>query len=288
MSGGEVNGNTSSASTPHSFSTNSSVSGGGVVVSGGTFSMSGGTVSGNTASSSSGNGGSSYGGGVCVHYGTFTLNGGEVSGNTASTSNSFNFSRSGGGVYVSDNGIFTKQLGAVIYGSDESDNTLKNTAGGSGDAVFVAGSPAKILNTTAGRDITLGNLNSYSIGISGITYSGTWILESNGNRKSPAISNGGITKERISFTSIAANAYIAVQLDVSSESGYDYAFISALDNGSVASTGGYYTGSRISGTESVRVSIPVPAAGSHFIDIGYQKDGSQTGGSDCAWFKVVE
>jgi hypothetical protein len=82
------------------------------------------------------------------------------------------------------------------------------------------------------------------------------------------------------------DAYIIVQLDVSSESGYDYAFISTLDNDSATYSSGYYT--RISGTESVTAAIPVPTAGSHFIEIGYQKDGWQFSGSDCAWFKVFD
>jgi hypothetical protein len=73
---------------------------------------------------------------------------------------------------------------------------------------------------------------------------------------------------------------------VSSESGFDYAFISTLDNANATYSSGYYTGSLISGTDSKSITILVPTAGDHFIDIGYRKDGSQNGGSDCAWFKV--
>jgi hypothetical protein len=124
---------------------NTSSYGGGVYVDG-TFTMEGGEISGNTASSSFFS--SSYGGGVYISsVGTFTMSGGEISGNTAS---------SGGGVYISY-GMFTKQTGAVIYGSNAED-TLKNTAtnGDSyGHAVYVEGSPAKIRNTTAGFSVTL-------------------------------------------------------------------------------------------------------------------------------------
>jgi hypothetical protein len=66
-----------------------------------------------------------------------------------------------------------------------------------------------------------------------ITYSdvsgGTWTLESDGRRRSPATGHGSTTKSRISFTSTAANAVITIQLDVSSELGYDFAFISTLN-----------------------------------------------------------
>jgi uncharacterized repeat protein (TIGR02543 family) len=128
--------------------------------------------------------------------------------------------------------------------------------------------------------------------LTGITYSSVsgdaWTLESDGRRRSPVISDGSTTKERVSFTS-PDNATITVQLDVSSsESNYNYAFISTLDNGSATYYNGYYTGSFISGTTSVTVTIPIPTAGSHFIEIGYWKNGPNSSGSDCAWFKVDE
>jgi hypothetical protein len=130
-----------------------------------------------------------------------------------------------------------------------------------------------------------------SSGISGISYSAVsgnpWTLEADGSYKSPAIGHSATTKERISFTA-EAGAVIVVRLEVSSQSGYDYAFISTLDNDSATYSSGYFTGSRISGTTWATVSIPVPTAGSHFIDICYRKDGSAIGGSDCAWFTVGE
>jgi hypothetical protein len=78
-----------------------------------------------------------------------------------------------------------------------------------------------------------------------------------------------------------------IQLAVSSESIYDWAFFSTLDNASATAGTGYYTGSKISGATSVTVTIPVPTAGSHFVEVGYQKDGSVVNGSDCAWYKVI-
>jgi hypothetical protein len=103
----------------------------------------------------------------------------------------------------------------------------------------------------------------------------------------PSTSDGSTSKFRVSFDGAGGSSAIVIQLDVSSESGCDFAFISDLDNTSATSSNGYYTGSAISGEDSVTVTIPVPSPGSHFIDIGYQKDNSATGGSDCAWFKVI-
>jgi uncharacterized repeat protein (TIGR02543 family) len=116
---------------------------------------------------------------------------------------------------------------------------------------------------------------------------GTWTLLDDGRRKSPAIDNNTETKSRVSFTSATADTSISIQLDVSSDSN-SYAFISTLDNDSATYTSGYYTDSLISGTQSVTVNIPIPTAGSHFIDIGYQKNNSTSSGSDCAWFKVTD
>jgi hypothetical protein len=128
--------------------------------------------------------------------------------------------------------------------------------------------------------------------ISNITYrsvsGGEWTLESDGRYKSPPINDGSVTKMRVSFTSNSANASITIQLDVSSYSswGGDYAFISQLDTASATYDGDYY--SRIYGTNSTTVTIPVPTAGSHFVDIGYRKDSSMSSGSDCAWFTVIQ
>jgi hypothetical protein len=87
----------------------------------------------------------SSGGGVNV-FGTFTMNGGEIAGNRVEYG--------GGGVYV-PGGTFIKQAEAVIYGSN-ADTSLKNTAVSSGGhAAYVAISPEKTRNTTAGTGVTL-------------------------------------------------------------------------------------------------------------------------------------
>jgi hypothetical protein len=147
--------------------------------------------------------------------------------------------------------------------------------------------------TTVTKDITVYARwigTTLSSGITNIVYSsvsgGTWTLQGDGSRKSPATSNNGVTKARVSFTS-TAGASITIQLRVSSEAGRDHAFISQLDNADATYTSGYYTGSVISGEDSVTLTIPIASAGNHFIDIGYSKDGSLNIGGDCAWFTVI-
>jgi hypothetical protein len=162
MHGGTISGNTAS-----SFG-----QGGGVVVSGGAFTMHGGEISGNTASGSgSGSGfglGSGSGGGV-YSGGNFTMRGGTISGNSASSGGSGY--GSGGGVYVSS-GSFSKEDAddgdsGIIYGSLKADGTaedagLKNTASADsrGHAVFYSG---KTRNATlgAGDDISTGDTTNW-------------------------------------------------------------------------------------------------------------------------------
>jgi uncharacterized protein YjdB len=149
-----------SGNTASSGSYNSSY-GGGVYVDSGTLTMKdNATISGNTASSSY----RAYGGGVYVSNGIFTMDDNTViSGNTASASGSYNASY-GGGVYVSG-GTF-KKSGGIIYGSYESDSSLKNTASSDtyGHAVYVNSSPVKKRDTTADTDTVLDSTLNGSAG----------------------------------------------------------------------------------------------------------------------------
>jgi hypothetical protein len=150
MSGGEISGNTVYSSASYG-------GGGGVYVNeGGAFEMSGNAViSGNVASSSYSSS-SAYGGGVYVAGGAFTMNGGEISGNTAAY---------GGGVYV-NGGTFTKSGGGTIYGSNETNTALQNTATSGtayGHAAYVS-SGSKRRNTTAGPNVEMDSSKTGSAG----------------------------------------------------------------------------------------------------------------------------
>jgi hypothetical protein len=295
MNGGEVTDNSSSSSSYSSY-------GGGVYVGGGTFTMSGGEVTGNILS-----GTRSYGREVLVG-GTFKMSGDARPERVFLDNNTLFITISGdlsGGTVPIDLGVGSSLTNWVYRPVLALDSSYSSGNLADLKEHFTLGN-AKMTNspyteTAIPTNYTVGIDGKIwdsllppppDSGISNITYSsvsgGTWTLESDGRRKSPSISHNGITKARVSFTSTAADVNITIALDVSSEANYDYAFISTLDNGSATSSSGYYTGSLISGTASVTVTIPVPTPGSHFIEIGYQKDGSQTGGSDCAWFEVVE
>jgi hypothetical protein len=87
------------------------ISGGGVIVSSGTFTMIGGTITGNI--------GNRYGGGVYAWGGIFTMRGGTISGNTVR--------ENGGGVHIviHNDSVFTKTGGIIIgYTSDSSNGNV--------------------------------------------------------------------------------------------------------------------------------------------------------------------
>jgi hypothetical protein len=302
MSGGTVSGNTA-------FSSLSNSEGGGVsVYQYGVFTMNGGTVRDNIVSKPDNLiGTGTYGKEVLVSSGTFKMSG-DARPERVLFPNSYNayITITGplnGGTVPIDLGVTVSEplaysAGTQILRLDNSyssgDLAVLKTRFTLGDTVLME-SPYTETPIPAGY--TMGSngklLPPPSSGINGITYSsvsgGAWTLESDGRRKSPAISNNSTTKARVSFTSAVPDAIITIALDVSS--GYynfNYAFISALDNASSTYNSDYYSNSRISGTESVTVAIPVSIPGNHFIDIGYRKDDSYSEGSGYAWFKVVE
>ena len=124
------------ANTVITGNTSAGLTGGGVYVHSGIFTMNDGTISGNAVSGG--------GGGVAV-TGTFTMTGGTISGNSAAM---------GGGVYVLGAGIFTKTGNGIIYGDDGVDD-LKNTATTSGHAAYHFSTPAKKRDSTAGQTVNM-------------------------------------------------------------------------------------------------------------------------------------
>ncbi|MDR1398919.1 MAG: hypothetical protein LBJ41_03245 [Treponema sp.] len=218
-------------------------------------------------------------------FGGYTVNG------TAITGNSFTLN---GNAVVS--AVFASTV-TVATGITGGSISASPTSGTSGTTVTLSNTPSSgyalsyyTVNGTqiSGNSFTLnGNVTVSAVfilsRISSISYSGSWTLESDGRYRSPAIGHSQTTKCRVNFTSTGSNNQLVIALTVSSESNYDFAFVGALD--STASYSSYFD--RISGTLTKTITISVPNPGSHFVEIGYGKDGSQYSGSDCAWFRIV-
>ena len=93
------------------------------------------------------------------------------------------------------------------------------------------------------------------------------------------------------FTTPYDNIDVVVEIGSSSEKNYDWCYVGKLDNPLVNYTSNYID--RISGFISGNnptfktVTINVAKAGTHFLIIGYRKDGSGSQGNDCGYFKLV-
>lgn len=114
------------------------------------------------------------------------------------------------------------------------------------------------------------------------TYNGTFSFR-NGFRHSPATDHSGASVERVTFTTTLPNQIVAVQLYVSSEANYDWAYIGKLDQSDYANN---YE-AKISGTSNQTVYLFVATAGSHYFDVAYKKDGSTVAGTDECWYRII-
>lgn len=94
------------------------------------------------------------------------------------------------------------------------------------------------------------------------------------------------------FTTPYDNIDIVIEIGSSSEKNYDWCYVGKLDNSSPSydsnyldRISGYTTGS--SNPIFKTVTINVAKAGTHFLIIGYRKDGSGNYGNDCGYFRLV-
>lgn len=106
-------------------------------------------------------------------------------------------------------------------------------------------------------------------------YEGDW-QTSGRTLISNTISHSQQTWEKITFVATKANTKIAIRITASSETNYDFGYICKLDT--AYSTSNYLA--RVSGSQSQTVEITVATVGTHYIYVGYTKDGSQSTGND--------
>jgi hypothetical protein len=182
----------------------------------------------------------------------------------------------------------------LVYGDsngEHSTSTYIYSINGNGELVLKQnGNIIAMLTKTGGTTTTVTGITSVSGG------EWSWTVEPwswyPGMYQSPEIGPNMITKARINFTSSVADASITIMLagggDPRGDPPGDGAFISTLDNGSATRYSDYYEGSRVNDGQWVTITIPVPTPGEHFVEIGYQKNGSwSSNNGDFALFKVL-
>ena len=100
------------------------------------------------------------------------------------------------------------------------------------------------------------------------------------------IPSGGSSSDvvkKITFETLKNNVTVTLNIVSSSESGFDYAYACDLDGPSGYSNAKY----KISGNnKSITCEYVVPTKGSHWIYIGYRKDGSGNYLNDCGYFSI--
>ncbi|MCM1234267.1 MAG: hypothetical protein NC489_29535 [Ruminococcus flavefaciens] len=118
-----------------------------------------------------------------------------------------------------------------------------------------------------------------------VTHGSVWTLE-NGYYLSPTIEDNGITTNRITIVTTKPNQLLAIELWADSETSYDFVLVGKLDSVGLTRTSNYLE--RISGPNVKKVVyLPIPTAGTHFVDVAYAKDGSQSKNSDCGRYRIV-
>ena len=101
--------------------------------------------------------------------------------------------------------------------------------------------------------------------------------------------SSSVSSIKCSFTTPYDNIDVVVEIGSSSENNYDWCYIGKLDDSSAAYDN-YLD--RISGiinnnSKFKTVTINVAKAGTHFLIIGYRKDGSGNVGNDCGYFRLI-
>ena len=116
--------------------------------------------------------------------------------------------------------------------------------------------------------------------ISGIRYNqnpsgGDWQsgISDGGNTwyKSPAVSNNGIAKMQIHFTTSVDEQYVTFYIKAYSEERYDFILVSEIDSTNVTRDSGYSARASGNGVQQ-SVKLKCEKAGNHFVTIAYAKD----------------
>lgn len=111
--------------------------------------------------------------------------------------------------------------------------------------------------------------------------SGNFTLSGGWYRSPSATSHSTTYKQRIDFTTDADNMTLVLDVVISSEN-YDYGYVSRLDT-AFSTISFSYKGS---GQKQSTVTIAVPKAGSHFIEVAYVKDSSVSSYDDMFKFRI--
>ena len=102
--------------------------------------------------------------------------------------------------------------------------------------------------------------------------------------------SSSVSTLKCEFTTPYDNINVVVEIGSSSENNYDWCYIGKLDDSSPSYNSNYLdriSGIINNGPKFKTVTINVAKAGTHFLIIGYRKDGSGNVANDCGYFRLV-
>lgn len=101
--------------------------------------------------------------------------------------------------------------------------------------------------------------------------------------------SSSVSTLKCEFTTPYDNIDVVIEIGSSSEYNYDWCYVGKLDNSNPSYNGNYLDRISGSGNNPVfkTVTINIAKAGTHFLIIGYRKDGSGSYGNDCGYFRLV-
>lgn len=118
-----------------------------------------------------------------------------------------------------------------------------------------------------------------------VTHGGVWTLK-DGYFLSPTIDHNGITTNRITIVTTKPNQMLALEIWAQSETNFDFVLVGKLDTEGLSRGANYLD--RVSGPDAKKVVyIPIPTKGTHFVDVAYAKDQSNSLNGDCGRYRVV-
>ena len=132
------------------------------------------------------------------------------------------------------------------------------------------------------------SLNSHVNSLSG----GSWTSQTINSIKyfvSQNKTSSSVSSIKCSFTTPYDNINVVVEIGSSSENNYDWCYVGKLDDSSAAYDNylDRISGIINNGPKFKTVTINVAKAGTHFLIIGYRKDGSGNVGNDCGYFRLI-
>lgn len=118
-----------------------------------------------------------------------------------------------------------------------------------------------------------------------VTHGSVWGVK-DGYYLSPTIADNGITANRITIVTTKPNQMLAIEIWAQSETNFDFILVGKLDTEGLTRTANYLD--RISGPDAKKVVyVPIPTAGTHFVDVAYAKDSSNAKNGDCGRYRIV-